>query len=330
MFWLVYLSFNVYQITVFQRDRGYDWVNMIKSFSLQLVITMIVVYYNYFLSLPRFLKHKRIWKYLFEFIPPFVALIVIRVFIQRWIVSGQPKRIEYFYSDFYIVQIAAVTLLITIFIGMFRFAFEWFEFESRQREAENQKLTNELNFLKAQINPHFLFNTLNNLYYLAYSKSDNTTGVIARLSQMMRYMIDDSNHQYVPLEKEIEYMKNYISLEELRLNNSVPISVDISGEIASIKIAPLILITFLENAFKHGVSANSADAWVKMSISVVGSKLQYTVENSKPASAIGVVKNGIGLQNVYRRLELMYPGKHELLIEELANQYRVSLILDLS
>ncbi|MGC4021614.1 MAG: histidine kinase [Cyclobacteriaceae bacterium] len=194
---------------------------------------------------------------------------------------------------------------------------------------ENDKLVNELKFLKAQINPHFLFNTLNNLYYLAYSNSPNTTEVIAKLSQMMRYMIYDSNYQQVPLTKEIEYMKNYISLERLRLNNEVPIDFEVEGEVENKLITPLIFITFLENAFKHGVSANTANSWVKINMKMEGNNCTYSVTNSKLKEVLTETKekSGIGLQNLKRRLELSYSGRYELKTHDQPEQYFAQLKL---
>src|SRR5258705_517060 len=161
----------------------------------------------------------------------------------------------------------------------------------RDRDINIQRLltfsTLQFSFamLVAYIN-YFLFNTLNNLYYLAYSHSPNTTEVIEKLSQMMRYMIYDSNYPKVPLSKEIEYMQNYISLERLRLNNEVPIEFVVEGSADDILVAQLIFITFLENAFKHGVTANTADSWVKIHFHVKGNEIIYTVENSKLSGAV--------------------------------------------
>ncbi len=330
-FWCVYLSFNLYQISQFQRGRGYDWERMISSASVQLVFTMLIAYLNYFYTWPRFIKNKNVWRYLLEFSVPFAALLTLRVHLQRYLMDGYTHKAEYFYSSFFIVQIVAVTLFIVIFVGMLRFAVDWFELEAKRKEVENEKLTAELNFLKAQINPHFLFNTLNNLYYLAYTKSDNTTEVIAKLSQMMRYMIYDSNHPKVPLSKEIEYMENYISLERLRLNNQIPIKFTVKGNVENAWIAPLIFITFLENAFKHGVSNNNPNAWVNISIELADYQCIYQVENSKPDEKSDVhEKSGIGLQNVQRRLELSYPDKFQLIMEDKPDKYIVNLNLTLN
>jgi two-component system, LytTR family, sensor histidine kinase AlgZ len=330
-FWCVYLSFNLYQTSQFQRGRGYDWGLMISSASVQLVFTMVIAYFNYFITWPRFLVNKNVWRYLVELAVPFAMLITLRVHVQRFIIDGYTHKSNYFYSSFFVVQIIAITMFIVIFVGMLRFAVDWFELEGKRKELENEKLLAELNFLKAQINPHFLFNTLNNLYYLAYTKSDNTTEVIAKLSQMMRYMIYDSNHSKVSLSKEIEYMENYISLERLRLNNQIPIVFEVNGNSENVWIAPLIFITFLENAFKHGVSNNNPQAWVNISIEMINDQCIYRVENSKlEETAEAHEKSGIGLQNVQRRLELSYPGKHVLSIEDKQDRYVVNLKLTLN
>lgn len=331
-FWFVYISFLLFTISYRQRrNEEFDWEALITFVSVQMVFTMIIAYLNYFYFLPRFLKSKKIWRYLAEFLVPFAIVITIRVYLQRYMVDGYTHREWYFYSSLYIVQTISITLFIVIFVGMLRFAVEWFELEARKKAVENEKLMAELNFLKAQINPHFLFNTLNNLYYLVYTKSDNATIVIDKLSKMMRYMIYDSNHPKVQLNKEIEYMQNYIDLERLRLNNEIPIRFQIEGDVNGAMIAPLVFITFLENAFKHGVSSNKPGAWVDVHIQLNGKECVYTVENSKVGSSPNANgKSGIGLQNVHRRLELSYPNQFDLRTEDLHDRYKVELKITLS
>jgi Histidine kinase len=331
-FWCVYLSFLLYQINYRQRVREEsNWDHVVIFVTMQLTFTLLIAYLNYFYLLPRFLVSKNVWRYLVEFIIPFALVITVRVHLQRYLIDGYTHREMYFYSSLYVVQTISITLFIVIFVGMLRFAVDWFEFEARKKEVENEKLTAELNFLKAQINPHFLFNTLNNLYYLVYTKSDNATEVIAKLSQMMRYMIYDSNHPKVPLNKEIEYMQNYIDLERLRLNSEIPIRFETLGETDGVAIVPLVFITFLENAFKHGVSNNRPGAWVDIRIQLNGRECIYTVENSKlDKNPNSNGKSGIGLQNVQRRLELSYPDQYELKTEDLPDSYKVQLKINLS
>lgn len=331
-FWCVYLSFFLYQITSFQRGPEIDWSRIGIIVSNQLTFALIVSYLNYFVFLPRFLKHKNLWRYLAEFVLPFALIMFTRINVDRLLMDGYSHHEEYLYRTRFVVQVITVNFFLVIFVAMLRFAEDWFELEAQRKEVENERLTAELNFLKAQINPHFLFNTLNNLYYLAFSKSDNTTEVIAKLSQMMRYMIYDSNYPLVPLSKEIEYMQNYISLERLRLNNQIPIQFQVKGNVEQILIAPLIFITFLENAFKHGVTNNSTGAWVNILIELNNHNCTYTVENSKVSKSGGDKdeKSGIGLRNVKRRLELSYPGKYNLSVNDQPDQYSIKLNIHLS
>lgn len=332
-FWCVYLSFYVYQVSSFQRGPEIDWLRVINIVSIQLSFALLIAYLNYFYFLPRFLQDKNWWQYFLKFFITFFIVISCRLVIERYIIDGYTGEARYLYTTRFVVQVVTTNLFIVIFLGMIRFAVDWFEFEAKQKNVENEKLTAELNFLKAQINPHFLFNTLNNLYYLAYTQSSNTTEVIAKLSQMMRYMIYDSNYPLVPLSKEIEYMENYISLERLRLNEQIPIKFTVEGgNPQDVLIAPLIFITFLENAFKHGVSNNHPKAWVNISIHIQDKECIYRVENSKLpfTKPEADEKSGIGLQNVKRRLELSYPDKHTLAVENLPDRYSVQLNIHLS
>ena len=331
-FWCVYLSFFVYQVSSYQREAEIDWLRVMTIVCIQLSFAMLLGYLNYFFFLPRFLHDKNGVRYFLQFFITFSILITLRLAMERYFIDGFSGEARYLYSTRFVVQVITTNLFIVIFLGMIRFAVGWFEFEARQKSVENERLTAELNFLKAQINPHFLFNTLNNLYYLAYTQSPKTTEVIAKLSQMMRYMIYDSNYPKVPLGKEIEYMENYISLERLRLNDQIPITVSVEGgNPQDFLIAPLIFITFLENAFKHGVSNNHPQAWIKVLIQLRDKECVYRVENSKMPSSKPEAgqKSGIGLQNVKRRLELSYPGKHKLTVENTVDRYAVQLNITL-
>lgn len=331
-FWVVYVFFLVYQMTNRPHSRELEIEKVFLFVFTQLIFTLLISYLNYFVLLPRFLIRKNVWWYLVEFIFPFSILVAGRVHAQRYLIDGYTHKEGYFYSDLHTVQTGSIMLFIVIFVGMLRFAVDWFELEAKKKEVENERLTSELNFLKAQINPHFLFNTLNNLYYLVFTKADNATEVISKLSQMMRYMIYETNHPKVQMSKEIEYMRNYIDLERMRLNNDIPIHFTIEGEPGNVVITPLIFITFLENAFKHGVSNNKPGAWVNIAIKLEKDKCIYTVENSKLSASHPNAngKSGIGLQNVSRRLELSYPGNYELITEDLDDKYKVELKLTLS
>ena len=307
----------------------FDWGKGVSLILSQFILILVIAYLNYLYFLPRFLARKSWSRYLLEFVGPFVIIVVLRVVFSRYIIDDFTHQERYFYSSAFLVQTVVITLFITIFIGFLRFVSDWFDFEATKKEVENEKLTAELNFLKAQVNPHFLFNTLNNLYYLAYSNSPNTTEVIAKLSQVMRYMIYESNHPRVHLTKEIEYMENYIALERLRLNDQTSVIFNVSGNVEEAQIVPLILITFLENAFKHGVSNTSAPSWVRINIDVRGNELIYEVANSRMVSQQSLQKSGIGLANVRRRLELVYANRYDLKVEDKEDSYYIQLKLQL-
>lgn len=329
-FWCVYASFFFYQISFKRGEEGPDWTRISVDLSSHLVAMLSISYINYFFFLPRLLKNKNFGRYFLEFMPLFFILAYLVVVAKRYILADY-LPIQFLESTRFTVNVIIGTLFLVVFVGLLKFVEDWFEFEAGKRELENQSLSSELRFLKAQINPHFLFNTLNNLYYLAYTKSPNTTEVISKLSQMMRYMLDDSNHSRVSLEKEIAYMENYVSLERLRLEENVSISFKVIGDVSTASIAPLILITFLENAFKHGVSNSSSDSWIDITIQVSDQQCLYEVANSKIPETQKTVKekSGIGMANLKRRLALSYPDNYQLKVEDLEDQYAVELKLNL-
>lgn len=328
-FWCVYFFVFSYQIRDPRKDS--DTLEIFANALLQVIYMMTVAYANYLFYMPRLLKDKKWLPYTLKFLVTLIIATSIFVLFKRYLVDGYTYTAHWAYSNRFAIMNAMSATFLSSFLAMLKFLEDWFQLEATRQEVINEKLSAELRFLKAQINPHFLFNTLNNLYYLAYTQSPNTTEVIAKLSQMMRYMIYDSNHQKVPLNKELEYMQNYISLENLRLNDQIPIKFDIEGSPEQVLITPLILITFLENAFKHGVGNNNPNAWVNISLKIGRNSCIYTVENSKlPTPPLPGEKSGIGLQNVRRRLELSYPAQYELTEEDRKESYFVQLKLDLS
>jgi LytS/YehU family sensor histidine kinase len=186
----------------------------------------------------------------------------------------------------------------------------------------------QLKMLHYQINPHFLFNTLNNIYSLVYKKSEDAPEAVMKMSSIMRYMLYDATTDKVLLEKEIEYLKSFIELEKLRIRHKDFAELDISGNVEGRTIAPMLLIPFVENAFKHGVkSMGSPGIWVTLQVDpdrICFEVVNYLRKNNLTAKDQG---KGIGLTNVRRRLNLLYPGKHDLEISIDDEKYRVKLIL---
>ncbi len=226
-------------------------------------------------------------------------------------------------------------LMIFFFTGMstaMKIVKNWFQQQQESVALEKSSMQSELKFLKSQINPHFLFNTLNNLYALTLKKSDNAPEIVIKLSEMMRYMLYECNEKRVPLQKEIKYIQNYLDLEKLRQGDRTDITFACKGDIGDQRIAPLMFIPFLENSFKHGANSRIDNGYVHIDIDVKQYKLNFKIINSKPPPVPnpGVRKvGGIGLMNVERRLNLIYPNAYKLDIENGPNEYCVNLQLDL-
>lgn len=209
---------------------------------------------------------------------------------------------------------------------------DWARQMRERQELENQTMQSELRFLKSQINPHFLFNTLNNLYALTLKKSDDAPEIVIKLSEMMRYMLYDCNEKQVLLSKEIEYLQNYLDLERLRQHKTTDIKFDVIGDIGQQTIAPLLFIPFLENSFKHGITNSLEASFIHIRLTARGNQVEFDIENSRPVQlpSTGMKRSGgIGLVNVKRRLQLLYPEAYQLDIQENPDTYHVTLKINI-
>lgn len=206
-----------------------------------------------------------------------------------------------------------------------KLSIDWYEQKRLLEKTAIEKLQAEVNYLRSQVNPHFLFNVLNNLYSLTLKKSDAAPDVVLKLSEMMEYMLYESDDKFVPLEKEIQYLHNYIELEKIRYGEHADIQFKTEGDANGLMIAPLLLLPMIENAFKHGVSRSANKAWLHCHIAVGNDDINVTVENSKQADDHRKTKGGIGLANLTRRLELLYPGNHTLDIHDYPDRFSISL-----
>ncbi len=213
----------------------------------------------------------------------------------------------------------------TIVIKMCKF---WVENQRKWLMAEQEKITAQLQLLKAQLHPHFLFNTLNNVYSFALENSPKTPQMILKLSSLLSYMLYECKTDEVLLEKEVEVMKNYIGLEKERYGDKLDISLNIEGDIEDKFISPLLILPFLENAFKHGTSEQLERPWMSIDLAVKDHELVCKVVNSKN-ELIPFHENGVGINNVKKRLELLYPGKHELRLADEGEFFVVNLWVNL-
>ena len=196
-------------------------------------------------------------------------------------------------------------------------------------QAHQEKITAELQLLKAQVHPHFLFNTLNNIYSFSMENSPKTPELILKLSSLLSYILNDCKTAEARLEKEIEIMKNYIDLERERYGSKIAISWNVEGDISDKFIAPLLMLPFLENAFKHGASEQIEKSWVSVDISVQENVLRCKISNSKN-EYVPYSEKGIGISNVKKRLTFIYPGNHKLKLNDEGRYFVVAMVVNIS
>ena len=220
-------------------------------------------------------------------------------------------------------------ILSILLAGSFiRVAFQWFKTEQQKEELEIQRLNDELGLLKAQINPHFLFNSLNTVYSLARKNSQQTEEFILKLSDILRYVIYESSAQKVLVSNELKYIKNYIELQKYRIDKNMQIEYACYGDEGNLLIEPMLLIAFIENAFKHGISYREG-SFINVAVTIEKKRLFLTVTNTYNKQPVTNEYSGIGLQNVKKRLQLSYPSSHELTIADDNKIYNVHLTIKL-
>jgi hypothetical protein len=269
-----------------------------------------------------------------------VVLVVSFIFLADYRVSAMnPATLDVFGL--------VVGLYVVVFIAMAAdLARRWHRLRAAHAETERARLEAELNLrdaelarLRMQMHPHFLFNTLNNLYGLTLERSDDAPDVVLRIADLLDYMLYRCDRPLVPLAGEIEHLKTYLELERLRYDERVAVTFDVDGAASDVHVAPLLLVPFIENSFKHSASRTADRAWIRIELRNVDNETLYlTVANSKPGgtpgveTGDGVVRDataGIGLANVRRRLDLLYPDAHDLIIDETPTQFTVHLRLPL-
>lgn len=295
----------------------------------RVVLLMVIAYLNLHYFLPRYLLKKRYARYFGLVFVSILGYLFIQSFFDYYLYgyvigplrnSNLAEAVSYnFFSTlWYLALMVALKLSI-----------DWYEQQRILQKIVVEKLNAEVNFLRSQVNPHFLFNILNNLYALTLKKSDLAPEVVLKLSEMMEYMLYDSDDTTVSLDKEISYLHNYIELERIRYDNNPDIFIEVAGNPDGKEIAPLLLLPLVENAFKHGVSRKSDHGWLHGKIHVGPSAIEVTIENSK-STAARESKGGIGLANLRKRLELLYPSRHSLRIDDQQERFSVFMEINLA
>lgn len=334
--WLIHPVFWLLYITFFALTGGDTFTVALQYELLLLPMKMLVVYLTIYFLIPRLFLPGRYW----TFVLAAIVILVCGGFLQRLVIYFFLYPLMYpaelrgeLITTYWIVKHSLSIFTVTVLASSIKISRYWFEDLKKAKELREEKLEAELKFLKAQIHPHFLFNTLNNLYSLTLKHSPDAPEVVLRLSGLMNYMLYDASSKMVSLPKEIESIHDYIALERIRYGKSLDLFFEVTGGVQGTQVAPMLLLPFVENSFKHGVSDEVEDKWIAVNLSVDNGTLHFKVENSrtrKPADERPrEYTGGIGLKNVMRRLELIYPDRHELKIFEEEDSYLITLKINL-
>jgi|SRR5690554_6122501 len=294
------------------------------------VVSTILIsnfYFNYFYLIPKYLFNQKYWQYFSLLLVAILSTSFLSGLIFQVADLNIHKIAEtnpVIESIKPVIRLNGVLLLIVAIVTSTLLAVN-----NRLKETEKEKLSAQIASLKSQINPHFLFNTLNNIYATAINSSEKTADMVEKLSEMMRYTMKDTQKDMVSLEDEINYIDNYIELQKVRLDKSVKLEYDYNGDFYDYEIAPMLLIPFIENAFKHGVNAEQC-SHIRIEISLKEDELHLTVSNRKvDIQSETAERSGLGIENTKHRLQLLYPSKHLLSIKETERDFLVSLHINL-
>ncbi|NRB65110.1 MAG: histidine kinase [Saprospiraceae bacterium] len=326
LFWLAILMI----LTIMEgTQRGFLFT--LSNELLNIVFYGLIVYFNLFYLIPKYLTNKRFLTYGLLLVLAVIIITPLKMLVFYVKFSDLPQaqqriidnQYAYFLTTFFIAGTSTIFKIVT----------DWARQLKDKQELETKTMQTELRFLKSQINPHFLFNTLNNLYALTLKKSDLAPEIVIKLSEMMRYMLYECNEKKVLLSKEIHYIRNYLDLESLRQGKNVDISFEVEGHVGQLHIAPLLFIPFLENAFKHGLNNHIDHGFVKAKMRIENRTVHFFIENTKapvrPQPDPNRRSGGIGLVNVHRRLNLIYPERYDMKIDNNPNTYAVELTIEL-
>jgi two-component system, LytTR family, sensor kinase len=328
IFWIATVTFHM-----FTRADLIDRAG-VGQFLLEIAVRngllAIIIYVNLLVLIPRFIRKKRYVQYAAILILLLTAYALSKNLHDVYLygnVLGQPGRDNFFSNTFYNLSIALFYLSFSIALQLSR---EWYHQRELIRKIEIEKLNTELAYLRSQINPHFLFNSINTIYFQIDKRNAAARDTLSRFSEMLRYQLYECNGQEVPIEKEIQYLKNYIDLQRLRKDENYRIDFKSSDDVTGFSIAPLVLICFVENAFKH-ISHHTGGNHISVELIRDDKTFKMTVYNTyDKKEKLNGESVGIGLKNVKRRLELLYPETHQLAIHDSTNAFRVDLTLRIS
>ncbi|SIN73098.1 sensor histidine kinase [Algoriphagus halophilus] len=316
LFWLCYGAILFASLSNWIESSSEVWQAVVSD----VLTSSSIAYLNYYLLLPKLYRKGRYSAYILASIGMVIIIVLLRVNLLG--MTHRSVTYTYFIRSVPALGFYLITTVVWFFANLIKA-------QRNEIELRNSQLATELKFLKLQLSPHFLFNTLNNVYSMAYFKDQNTASAILKLSEMMRHMLYEGQGKFVSLSKEISFMENFIELWRLKLDEKPNIIFKHKGVSDNHQIAHLIFLVFLENAFKHG---NTIDGTIEINLHVdAANQLFFTIKNDViDARKTAEEESGVGLSNVKKRLNLIYPGKHQLKLEQSPTSFNVELTIDLS
>lgn len=332
IFWLTYFVFNTFRWGSYFNDYGYS----LKTNLLGFPIHMALCYLNIFVLMPNLIYKKKYLLYVIAVLSAIFIMVVLKfnltyILITHNVWPEGPETIDKLSLN-YTIDMMMGELYVMTFVTAIKITLDFLKEQRRVTDLEKSQLETELLFLKSQISPHFFFNTLNNIYSLSVEKSNKTPKIVLKLSELMRYMLYETKGKKQTLENEIMCIQNYLDLERIRNGERLEVDMSISGDIHDKEISPVLLLTFVENAFKHGVNKNTGNVLIDIRFKVKGDFLYFSVSNPMPEFTVHKDNfnkaSGIGIENVKKRLELGYnKNDYKLSFKNKKNIFVVKLVI---
>jgi two-component system LytT family sensor kinase len=322
-FWIFVLIFYA----VFFGRKNSNFQQTLFFVGLLMPVTIGTAYWLNYLLLPRFLMKGRYAAFFLYFIYTLVVSLFLEMMIVMFtlIIMAEVKIKTMSPASLDIVFLLTSLLMVVFFAVAIKILLHWRASKEEYQKLMRDKVEAELRFLKVQLNPHFLFNTLNNLYYLAAEKSDKAPQAILQLSEILDYVMNSSKTAFVPLDEEVKQVDNYVALERLRYEDRIEIERKVIGDPNAHTIGPMILITLVENAFKHGAMKTAGRSWIRIEIDCREKDVKVSIGNGWTRQEAG---NGIGIQNLRRQLDHLYPGGYHFKVDDgKPGEYSVNLTL---
>jgi two-component system, LytTR family, sensor kinase len=326
VFWALYVWFWFFLLSARQ-----GWQDALTNALITISVHAIISYFNIYVLFTKLLKRKEYFTYVLSLIlTVLLGCFMLAITYYNLETISEQSKVTIWAWEFFRTNAISIsyTLAITMSLKMVK---QWYERERMTQDLEKITMETELKYLKSQINPHFLFNSLNSLYALTLVKSDKAPELVLKLSEILRYILYEAREKFVSLDKEINYLRSYLELEKIRYGDRLDVDFEIIGDTTKRKIAPMLFLTFLENSFKHGISNSTSDGYVKIVMEIKSNSLAFSISNSKPSKqSEKTFKGGIGLENTKKRLNILYPDKFKLETQDSENNYRVNLNLQLN